>query len=253
MFCQPAIMSRETMPFYDNFLQRGQEVTFFGKKIIEAEIANRLKLVDRFANKNAQKVLEFGPGKGYFAEAAAGRQWEYVAVDGSPAIVKKLRNSGYNIFEAFVPPVPANLPGKFDVILMEHFIEHMPTPGSARELIVQSSEMLNRGGLVILVAPDYLSHRENFWNSDYTHSFVTTLERINQLLVDGGFRVAYAGYETLGIQSNLLVWLIGAITRTVYFFYIPQLISQVWTGSLARSNKWKNVLLRSCVIVGKKE
>lgn len=241
------------MPFYDNFVSRGQEVTFFGKKIIESEIANRLKLIDRFSNKNELKVLEFGPGKGHFAEAASKRKWEYFAVDGSPAIIKGLRSSGYNVIEAFVPPVPANLPGGFDVILMEHFIEHMATPGEARDLVVGSWEKLNGGGIVILVAPDYLSHRENFWDSDYTHSFVTTLERINQLLMDGGFRVVYAGYETLGIQNSLPVWLISVITRTIYFFYIPQLISRVLTGSLARSNKWKNVLLRSCVIVGKKE
>jgi SAM-dependent methyltransferase len=241
------------MPFYDNFINRGQDITFFGKKIIESEITNRLKLIDQFCSGHVLRVLEFGPGKGHFANAISKLQWEYVAVDGSPAIVKKLRRSGYNIIEAFVPPVPPTLPNNFDIVLMEHFIEHMATPGDARELMFQTREKLNNEGIIILVAPDYLSHKENFWNSDYTHSFVTTLERLSQLLVDGGFKVVYAGYETLGIHNHPLVWLITVITRTIYFFYIPQLISHVLTGSFSRSNKWKNVLLRSCVIVGKKE
>lgn len=241
------------MPFYDNFLNRGQNITFFGKKIIASEIANRLKLIDQFCNERSLKVLEFGPGKGHFAEVVSKLQWEYVAVDGSPTIIKILRSFGYNIIEAFVPPVPKTLPNNFDVVLMEHFIEHMATPGDARELISQTREKLNSGGIIILVAPDYLSHKENFWNSDYTHSFVTSLERLNQLLFDGGFKVVYAGYETLGIRNGPLVWLISIVTRTLYLFYIPQLISHLLTGSFSRSNKWKNVLLRSCVIAGKKE
>jgi SAM-dependent methyltransferase len=241
------------MPFYDNYLNRGQGITFFGKKIIASEIAIRLKLIDQFCSRPVLKVLEFGPGKGNFAEAVSKLQWQYVGVDGSPTIIKSLRSLGFNIIEAFVPPVPPNLPDSFDVILMEHFIEHMATPGDARELISQTREKLNSGGIIILVAPDYLSHKENFWNSDYTHSFVTSLERLNQLLFDVGLNVVYAGYETLGIRNGFLVWLISIATRTIYYFYIPQLISQLLTGSFSLSNKWKNVLLRSCVIVGKKE
>lgn len=241
------------MPFYDNFLDRGKNITFIGEKIIKSEIVNRLKLIDQFCNERMPKILEFGPGKGHFAQTVTQRQWEYIAIDGSPTLVKKLRQSEFNIIEAFVPPLPPNLAKDFDVTLMEHFIEHMGTPGEARELIFQSRDRLRSGGIIILVAPDYLSHKENFWNSDYTHAFVTTLERLNQLIVDGGFSVVYAGYETLGIRNRFLVWIISTMTRTIYFLGIPQLISLIFTGSYSRSNKWKNVLLRSCVIVGKKE
>ena len=82
------------MPFYDNFLNRGQGITFFGKKIIASEIANRLMLIDQFCSGRVQKVLEFGPGKGHFAEAISELQWEYIGVDASPAIIKSLRSSG---------------------------------------------------------------------------------------------------------------------------------------------------------------
>ena len=240
------------MPFYDNFLDRGQ-ITAFGKKIIKSEIANRLELIDQFCDELHPKILEFGPGKGHFAQVVAQKQWEYIAVDGSPAIIKKLKSSGYNIINAFVPPLPISLPKDFDVVLMEHFIEHMASPGEARELISQTRSTLKNEGIIILIAPDYLSHKENFWNSDYTHSFVTSLERLKQLIVDGGCTVVYEGYETIGIQNRILVWMISTMTRMAYFLGIPQSLSLILTGSFSRSNKWKNVLLRSCVVVGKKE
>ena len=137
-------------------------------------------------------------------------------------------------------------------MLMDHFIEHMDSPASARTLAEAAHQSLSPNGLLLIVSPDYLVHRSKFWDCDYTHAFVTTNQRLRQLLLDCKYEVCYAGYETLGIQNSFVTWLISELTHLVFLTRLPQLISFLLKGSTALSAKWKNVLLRSCVIVGQK-
>jgi SAM-dependent methyltransferase len=196
--------------------------------------------------------LEFGPGRGHFAKEVLALGWEYLAIDGSPSVLKLLRGDGIEVMQAFVPPVPSAASTGYDLVLMEHFIEHMDTPASARELLDSVYQSLSPQGLICIVAPDFLMHGSNFWDCDYTHSFVTTTQRLRQLLLDCNFELRYSGYETLGIQNSFLTWLISVLTNIVFFTRLPQLMSLLFNGSADLSNKWRNVLLRSCVVVGQK-
>jgi hypothetical protein len=148
--------------------------------------------------------------------------------------------------------MPKEASEEYDLVLMEHFIEHMDSPASARELVEAVYRSLSRDGLILIVAPDFLMHGSNFWDCDYTHSFVTTLQRLSQLLLDCKFEIRYMGYETLGIQNAFLTWLISVLTNLIFLTRFPQLVSLIFRGSIDLSHKWKNVLLRSCVIVGKR-
>jgi len=240
------------MPFYDNYFSRSDSISRIGKWIIAREVQNRIELSRKLSNRNALKTLEFGPGRGHFARAILALGWEYRAVDGSPAVLQLLSAEGMEVIQAFVPPVPKEAGSGYDLVLMEHFIEHMDSPASARELVDTVHESLSPNGLILIVSPDYLAHRSNFWDCDYTHSFVTTNQRLSQLLLDGNYEVCYTGYETLGIQNSFATWLISELTHLAFFTRIPQLMSLLLKGSTALSSKWKNVLLRSCVIVGQK-
>jgi SAM-dependent methyltransferase len=227
-------------------------VSRIGKWIIGREIHNRIILSQKLSDRTNLKTLEFGPGRGNFARAVLSSGWEYRAVDGSPSVVQSLRAGGIDVIQAFVPPVPEEVGRGYDLVLMEHFIEHMDSPASARELVESVHQSLAPDGLILIVSPDFLAHRSNFWDCDYTHSFVTTNQRLHQLLVDCNYRVCYAGYETLGIQNPFVTWLISELTHLAFLIRLPQLLSLVLKGSTALSNKWKNVLLRSCVMVGQK-
>jgi hypothetical protein len=218
------------MPFYDNYFSRSDSISSIGKRIIAREVQNRIALSQRFRHQKALKTLEFGPGRGHFARAA----------------------EGIDVVQSFVPPMPEDVGSGYDLVLMEHFIEHMDSPASARELVESVHQSLAKDGLILIVSPDYLAHRSNFWDCDYTHAFVTTNQRLRQLLVDCNYEVCYAGYETLGIQNPFVTWLISELTHLAFFTRLPQLLSLLLKGSTALSNKWKNVLLRSCVMVGQR-
>jgi len=240
------------MPFYDNYFSRSDSISRIGKWIIAREVQNRIGLSQKLRHQKTLKTLEFGPGRGHFARAALSSGWEYCAVDGSPAVFRFLKEEGIEVIKAFVPPVPKEAGSGYDLVLMEHFIEHMDSPASARALADAVHQSLSPNGLILIVSPDYLAHRSNFWDCDYTHSFVTTNQRLRQLLQDCNYEVCYAGYETLGIQNSFVTWLISALTHLTFLTGVPQLMSLLLKGSTALSSKWKNVLLRSCVIVGQK-
>jgi len=240
------------MPFYDNYFSRSDSISSIGKWIIAHEVQNRIRLSRKLNPQTTPKTLEFGPGKGHFARAVLSLGWEYHAIDGSPSVLRLLGEEGIEVIQAFVPPMPKEAGAGYDLVLMEHFIEHMDTPASARDLVDSVYQSLSHNGLIFIVAPDFLAHGSNFWDCDYTHSFVTTIQRLRQLLLDCNFEICYTGYETLGIQNSFLTWLISVLTNLVFMMRLPQLISLLFKGSVDKSNKWKNVLLRSCVVVGQR-
>lgn len=240
------------MPFYDNYFSRSDSISRVGKWIIGREVQNRIKLAQKLSNQKNLKTLELGPGRGHFARAVLSLGWEYRAVDASPAVLRLLREEGVEVLQAFVPPLPEEAGGGYDLVLMEHFIEHMDSPTAARALVDSTCQSLSQTGLIFIVAPDFLAHRSNFWDCDYTHSFVTTVQRLKQLLLDCNYEIRYAGYETLGIQNTFVTWLISEFTHLMFMARLPQLVSLIFKGSADLSHKWKNVLLRSCVIVGQR-
>ena len=240
------------MPFYDNYFARSDSISRVGKWIIAREVQNRIRLAQTLSNQGTLKTLELGPGRGHFAREVLSLGWEYQAVDASPAVLRLLREAGVEVLQSFVPPMPAEAGGGYDLVLMEHFIEHMDSPASARALVDSICQSLSPNGLIIIVSPDFLAHRSNFWDCDYTHSFVTTAERLRQLLLDSNYKIRYAGYETLGIQNTFVTWLISELTHLMFMVRLPQLVSLLFNGSTDMSRKWKNVLLRSCVVVGQR-
>ena len=240
------------MPFYDNYFSRSNSISRIGKEIIAREVQNRIRLSQKLSNRTVLKTLEFGPGRGNFARGVLSLDWEYRAVDGSPTVQQLLRENGIEVIQAFVPPVPKEVGEGYDLVLMEHFIEHMDSPAAARSLADSACQLLAQHGLILIVAPDFLMHRSNFWDCDYTHSFVTTAQRLRQLLLDCNYEVCYVGYETLGIQNSFVTWSISELTNLFFVLRLPQLLSLLLKGSTDLSNKWRNVLLRSCVVVGRK-
>jgi len=240
------------MPFYDNYFSRSAPISRIGERIVSREVQNRVRLAQKLSKKPVLKTLELGPGRGYFAKSVLSLGWEYRAVDASPSVSRLLRQDGIEVLQAFVPPMPKEIGEGYDLVLMEHFLEHMDSPASARELVESIYQSLSQKGLIFIVTPDFLVHRSNFWDCDYTHSFVTTLQRLRQLLLDCNYEVCYTGYETLGIQNPFVSWFISEMTNFMYITRLPQLVSLLSKGSLDQSNKWKNVLLRSCVVVGQR-
>ena len=133
-------------------------------------------------------MLEIGPGQGTLAAQAAAEGWTYSAVEPSPVLAEQLRARGFEVRQAWTPPIPAP-DASFRVVYADQVLEHMPGIDAARAFVAEAARVLLPGGVFFVVVPDYLKERGFFWDIDYTHNFVTTERRVRQLMYDGGFDV----------------------------------------------------------------
>jgi len=131
-------------------------------------------------------VLEIGPGRGEFAELCLAQRMDYHAVEPNAGLADALRRKGAHVVCARVPPLPA-LDGTFDLVVMVNVMEHMNGLEQALDVSCQIKSVLNPGGKFLIHSPDYLSWRSQFFNCDFSHNYVTTRRRLDQLLMNAGY------------------------------------------------------------------
>jgi SAM-dependent methyltransferase len=159
------------------------------------------------------KILEVGVGYGYLARAARARGYDYLGVDMSKTLVDDLKKEGFKVICGVVPPFPEGV--EVDVIWLAHVLEHCSTYLEARELIEQAYQALNPGGYIIIISPDLLSWKMEFWDSHWTHGFPTTIRRCTQLLSDSGFNVIFAGHHTCTVFQPVAQFILDCLTRLI--------------------------------------
>lgn len=178
------------MPFYDYY--DDLQATAVGRAWAQAQARLVLRsLLD--TSPRARTVLEIGPGHGAFASACAEAGLGYTALDVNLRLLRTIQDRGHSSVRALAPRLPL-ADGSYDLAFASHVIEHSPTYRDALAFAAELGRVVTPGGLVALVAPDYLALGDDFWNCDYSHSFPTTRRRLRQLLRDAGLRVAGDDY-----------------------------------------------------------
>lgn len=173
------------MPFYDYY--DDLQPTGLGRAWSRAQARAVLDRM-RSARPGARSVLEIGPGHGSFAEACVQSGLAYTALDVNMRLLSRLRTAGHAAVRARAPRLPI-ADGRYDIAFASHVIEHSPSFPEALAFTAELARVVTPSGLVVLVAPDYLALREDFWHCDYSHGFVTTRRRLFQLLRDVGLQV----------------------------------------------------------------
>ncbi len=158
-------------------------------------------------------MFEIGPGHGTLGELAVKAGWHYTAVETSPLLIDVLRKKGLNVIESWTPPMPM-ADASADVVYADQILEHMRGIDDARQFTAEALRSLRPGGLFFVVVPNYLKEREFFWDVDYTHNFVTTPRRMQQLLYDGGFEILHLE-RGIGVSTGLARDVLSAATLFV--------------------------------------
>lgn len=196
--------------FYNHFSQDkptklGQwMVTTFSQKIFEIAKIKREEL-----------VLEIGPGRGGFADVCAANGAEYWAIEPNQKMAEDLERRGMKVIQAVVPPIP-KMERSFDAVVMINVMEHMDGLASALQITEKIKDVLNQNGKIIICSPDYLNLRHNFFNCDFSHNYVTTRRRLEQLLISAGF-VNIKSFYLSGSVAGLLCFLISAFVARLPF------------------------------------
>ncbi len=115
-------------------------------------LLNELKRMERFRKTN--RILEIGPGKGWFLEQAKKLGWETWAVEVNLKAIDRLGEIG--IYRVLAESADCfNVPEQhFDVVRMWDVIEHLQSPAKALNLFHIS---LRSGGIIRLSTTNFAS------------------------------------------------------------------------------------------------
>lgn len=150
----------------------------------------RFLLIEKFTG--GKKVLEIGCSNGIFLDLFKENGWETWGVEPSKnAFVA--RNKGHNILNDVFEN--ANFPkDTFDLVVMNHTMEHMENPGTVLKKIYN---ILKIGGVVFVDVPNYGSLLSKIMGSRWPyllpkeHKWQFTKESLSRIFKEGGFQILH--------------------------------------------------------------
>jgi SAM-dependent methyltransferase len=177
---------------YSNYIKREPHdrskrfISYWHKKLLIHALSD--------SESPVRNVLEIGPGHGYFATHVIEMGMDYEFIDTSPSVYTKMKDQGFDGHLGTVRDLAVS-PKKFDLIWLSHVLEHSPTWVDARNLLSDSAGLLSTTGRIVIIGPDAQCMGREFWNSDATHGFPTTLRNVLQLSDDVGLSMIHAKYH----------------------------------------------------------
>lgn len=232
------------MWFYKHFISsEDSNISSIWKQMINFQNSYILKLINKFWIRKKKSILEIGPWKGYFATFCKKNNLNYTAIEWSKTLYNNLKKD-FKVYNKFVPPLDVNW--TFDIIYMNQVFEHMDNKNQATALLEECHKKLKDNWLIIIATPDYVAWKEDFFVWDYTHSFPTSMRRLEQIFCDNDFSIIYKNYYTFFVRWLLLSRIISIIARFSYNIWIFHVL--FWK----KAYKIKAALLNSIIIIWRK-
>ncbi len=235
---------KTTEAFFDH-LRKAQQPTGLGLRLARRAFERMLAFA---AVAPGSSILEIGPGRGEFADLCLARKMEYHAVEPNTGLADSLRQKGAKVVCARVPPLPA-LDRTFDLVVMVNVMEHMNGLEQALDTACQVRQVLNPGGKFLVHSPDYLSWRGQFFNCDFSHNYVTTRRRLDQLLVNAGYSGTRSCYMSGPFQGPAAV-VVSALASRLPFGALEAIFPSC--PACSRLYKLQLTLSRRVLMVGLK-
>jgi SAM-dependent methyltransferase len=149
-------------------------------------------------------VLEIGAGTGRGGKGVLSLGFrEYLGVEPSDILAEHCEGLNLPILRESLPRLSSIKTSSWDVLFAFHVIEHAPNYQDAVLWINEMIRVLKPGGILFLIAPDIRSCKEYFWDSDRTHGFPTTPNRVSQLLLNSDAEVIVSTTFQIGSTSAL--------------------------------------------------
>ncbi|MCX6375737.1 MAG: class I SAM-dependent methyltransferase [Armatimonadetes bacterium] len=98
------------------------------------------------------KLLDVGSGWGHMLKVAREHGYDVTGIEASPAVADLAAKAfGINAIVGFFPEVSFDA-SSFDVVIMNHVLEHVPDP---RSVLVEADRILKPGGVIAVVVPNF--------------------------------------------------------------------------------------------------
>jgi ubiquinone/menaquinone biosynthesis C-methylase UbiE len=211
---------RRFIMFYDSFAN--QKRNKYGKIIVGKTFE---KLAKTVASYSPITILEVGIGQGIFYEKLKKEipQMEYTGIEAGDTLYEEAKEKGINVVKCFVPPFPEELErGGFDMVVMSHVLEHFIDYREVLEVLTGINGLLKPNGKLLLFHP---CARDcgfiDFFDAEYSHSYVTTRNRVDNLLYDSGFQVIKRdSYRACFTNFKAFFCILSKILNLCTFMYI---------------------------------
>lgn len=155
-------------------------------------------------------LLEIGCGSGAFLAQAARAGWTAEGIDFDAAAIEAAnRRPGVRVWQGDVDH-PALATERYDAIVMNHVIEHVPDPA---HVIRRCHALLKPGGRLVAITPNMAAQGQRRFGGDWRgleiprHLVVFTAKALKHLARDAGFtRIQafspIAGHETAPVVAE---------------------------------------------------
>ncbi len=224
------------MSIYDIYLKN--EHPEFIKKIMVRFSKNLIyDFLESFSeNKQKIKLLEIGPGKGYFFDAckeinfeSGNRKIQYFALDRNKSILDNLGLQKNFLFESELPEIGVLAEHSFDIVYCAFVIEHLKNGEEIYNFVHDILRHVNKDGLLVFHAPNSMRLKMEFWNIDYTHNFPTTKRNLIMIFNDNGINdVEIIDIHGLLYHKYFKSKFIYSILNFALFFYNYSLSSKIF-------------------------
>ncbi|MCJ7622941.1 MAG: class I SAM-dependent methyltransferase [Anaerolineaceae bacterium] len=234
------------MSFYKSFADNRS--TSAGSWLVKKMFWNVFLFVQPFLSKPESRILEIGPGRGALCNIFLSQGFRnYTVVEPSPLLRCSFEELDVETKDYRIPHLIEE-DTSYDGIILVNVFEHLNGGSEAQEFVEEARRVLKKEGLLVIGSPDYLHLKEEFFNCDYSHNNVTTLNRTRQLFVDNGFEIlrhTYTSSFIFGFSATLVSYLVS-----LGFFWVR---GSSHLGIVNRLYKMKLSFLRSFLIVGCKQ
>jgi SAM-dependent methyltransferase len=231
------------MSYFDHFADPG--TTRIGNWIVKRIVQTEFHLMHPYLRDPEIAILEIGPGMGELGEKFLQSGYhDYTGIEPNLRMRERLTQRGFTVRDYQVPPLKEP-DSEYDFIVLSNVFEHFNDTRDALSFMVDTHRVLRPGGRVCIFSPDYLHWKEEFFNSDYTHSNVTSVRRTIQLFHDSGFRVCHYGYLS-GFFTGFMATLFSQLVKILLYFVDSN-------GLDKKYFKLKTTFLRRFIVIGEKK
>lgn len=175
------------MAFYKSFSDT--TATPIGKWIVNTKYNSLIKSISKQIDLEGATVLEIGPGTGEFSDKLRELGVDVHMIEPNSYLKEILGKKGYTKIENYsVPPLTAEN-NTYDLIVMINVFEHLHNHENAVHMMKELKRTLKDDGILAVNTPEVLFFGLYFWEADYTHNYVTTRNRFEQMFIDFEMKV----------------------------------------------------------------
>ena len=210
--------------FYDNFAKRKR--TKLGSFLVEKTFEKLAKIAAKYS---PVKILEIGIGRGIFYEKLKKEipQMEYTGIEAGDTLFTDAKNKGINAIKCFVPPFPQELEkGSFDLVIISHVLEHFMNYREVLHVLSEINGLLKPNGKLLVFYPCAHDWGIEFFDYDYSHTYITAQNRVEKLLLDSDFQIIKQdSYRACFNRFKCFFYIFSKIVNYLAFFSIKMRVT----------------------------